>query len=102
MANIKPCVECGTNFEFKTHNQKYCSDKCCRTSTNKRIMQKYYAKKERLAGKVRLCSCGSPLSMYNSDVSCQSCQSNKRNRKPLDAREAIRNAIIKSAETKSE
>jgi hypothetical protein len=40
---IKPCIECKNDFEFKTHNQKYCSQQCCRVATNKRIMEKYYA-----------------------------------------------------------
>ena len=34
--------ECAINFDAKTHNQKYCSDECCRIATNKRIMEKYY------------------------------------------------------------
>ena len=38
--------ECGIEFEQKTHNQKYCSDECCRIATNKRIMDKYYKKKQ--------------------------------------------------------
>jgi hypothetical protein len=36
--------ECAKDFDAKTHNQKYCSDECCRIATNKRIMEKYYEK----------------------------------------------------------
>ena len=38
-------LECSKLFEPKTHNQKYCSDDCCRVATNKKIMEKYYEKK---------------------------------------------------------
>jgi len=37
--------ECAKDFEPKTHNQKYCTDECCRIATNRRIMEKYYEKK---------------------------------------------------------
>lgn len=71
---MKKCAECGKDFEFKTHNQKYCSNQCCRVATNKRIMQKYYEKRERLAGKVRNCLvCDSVLSKYNSEDVCIPC-----------------------------
>lgn len=98
---IKACIECGNDFEFKTHNQKYCSQTCCRISTNKRIMEKYYAKKERLAGKKRLCSCGSTLSMHNPDSICAMCQNKKKKEKADHAKEAIQNAIIKTSKAKS-
>jgi hypothetical protein len=32
--------ECAKDFEPKTHNQKYCTDECCRIATNRRIMEK--------------------------------------------------------------
>lgn len=99
---IKKCIECNNNFEFKTHNQKYCSNQCCRIATNKRIMEKYYAKKDRLAGKTkRTCKCGSRLSMYNSESVCVTCQSNKKKEKTSTAKEVMRNAISKSSKTKS-
>jgi len=98
---IKACIECGNDFEFKTHNQKYCSQTCCRISTNKRIMEKYYAKKERLAGKQRLCSCGSPLSMHNPDSMCILCQNKKKQERANTAKEAIKSAIVKATKTKS-
>lgn len=69
----KKCIECQELFEFKTHNQKYCSNQCCRVSTNKRIMQKYYEKRARLKGAVRNCDCGDSLSRYNPESICTKC-----------------------------
>jgi hypothetical protein len=66
--------DCKKKFEAKTHNQKYCTDECCRIATNKRIMEKYYEKKAIKKGAVRLCKkCKSQLSRYNSDDVCSSC-----------------------------
>lgn len=96
----KACIECGNDFEFKTHNQKYCSQQCCRISTNKRIMEKYYAKKERLSGKERLCGCGSKLSMHNPEPLCTMCQNKKKKEKAFTAKEAIKHAIVKTSKTK--
>ena len=73
---MKQCIECGKQFEFKTHNQKYCSNQCCRIATNKRIMVKYYEKRDRLSGKKRDCiECSTTLSKYNSNDLCSSCES---------------------------
>lgn len=67
--------ECQKDFDAKTHNQKYCSDECCRITTNKRIMQKYYEKKAIKKGALRNCKkCKSVLSRYNSENICSSCQ----------------------------
>ena len=48
--------ECSKEFEPKTHNQKYCTDECCRVATNRRIMEKYYEKKAIRNGAIRQCS----------------------------------------------
>lgn len=70
--------ECSLEFVSKTHNQKYCSDECCRIATNKRIMDKYYEKKAIKKGALRHCrKCKSALSRYNSEDICSSC--NKTN-----------------------
>lgn len=67
-------IECGINFKSKTHNQKYCSDECCRVATNKRIMEKYYEKKAIKNGAPRKCKgCTALLSRYNTDVHCAKC-----------------------------
>lgn len=69
--------ECAKEFESKTHNQKYCSDECCRVATNRRIMEKYYEKKAIKNGAFRGCKkCGSRLSRYNQSVYCAICEKN--------------------------
>lgn len=66
--------ECAKEFEPKTHNQKYCTDECCRIATNRRIMEKYYEKKAIRNGAVRGCKkCGSQLSRYNESNLCSIC-----------------------------
>ena len=68
--------ECAIDFEPKTHNQKYCTDECCRVATNKRIMERYYEKKGIRNGSiVRQCAkCKSKLSVYHNDKICSPCQ----------------------------
>jgi hypothetical protein len=66
--------ECKIEFISRTHNQKYCSDECCRIATNKRIMDKYYEKKAIKKGALRNCKkCKSELSRYNTEEICSSC-----------------------------
>jgi hypothetical protein len=67
---------CDKEFSKTTHNQKYCSDECCREATNKKIREKYYAEKERLSGKKRICKnrgCKNILSRYNELDICSEC-----------------------------
>lgn len=67
--------ECSKEFEAKTHNQKYCSDECCRVATNKRIMEKYYEKKAIRGGAYRECRvCKTKLSRYNQSNLCVICE----------------------------
>lgn len=74
---ILTCSNYGCNNTFlpKTHNQKYCTDECCRLATNRRIMEKYYARRDQRQGKVRICrECGeTKLSRYNNSLVCSSC-----------------------------
>jgi hypothetical protein len=58
--------DCAKDFEPKTHNQKYCSDDCCRVATNKKIMEKYYEKKAIRSGSKR----------YNQLSICSKCEKN--------------------------
>lgn len=79
---------CENTFEKSTHNQKYCSDECCRIATNKKIRDKYYQERERLAGKKRVCSaksCSNILSRYNETTICNECiaKENSGNRDEL-------------------
>ena len=67
--------ECNKEFNSKTHNQKYCSDECCRLATNRRIMEKYYEKKAIKNGAHRVCKkCKTKLSRYNQTEVCSSCE----------------------------
>jgi hypothetical protein len=76
--------QCAKEFDAKTHNQKYCSDECCRVATNKRIMEKYYEKKAIKNGSVRLCkNCKIKLSRYNANLICSSCEKNKNKKNNL-------------------
>jgi hypothetical protein len=78
--------ECSKEFEAKTHNQKYCSDECCRVATNRRIMEKYYEKKAIRNGAFRACSkCKTKLSRYNQSNMCAACEkkTNVSNRNKL-------------------
>jgi len=71
-------VECGQEFESKTHNQRYCSDDCCRRATNARLMEQYYERKARRQGHIRVCKtsdCDTRLSRYNDSSECQKCAS---------------------------
>ncbi len=81
--------KCDNEFIPKTHNQKYCSDECCRIATNEKLKQAYYEKKARLAGKKRLCKtkgCEVVLSRYNNTSICDKCVGAKK--------EAERKALI--------
>jgi hypothetical protein len=72
---------CNNKFEPKTHNQKYCSDECCKIATNLKIKEKYNAKKDRLAGKKRICKnkgCTSELGRYNEGDVCGGCVSKQK------------------------
>jgi hypothetical protein len=76
--------DCAKDFEAKTHNQKYCTDECCRVATNKRIMEKYYEKKAIKNGSVRLCNkCKAKLSRYNTDLICAACEKKRSRTKNL-------------------
>lgn len=67
--------ECAKEFEPKTHNQKYCTDECCRIATNRRIMEKYYEKKAIRNGAARPCKkCNAQLSRYNQSNYCATCE----------------------------
>lgn len=67
-------TECNTEFAKRTHNQKYCSEECCRKATNDKIMVRYYDDKERKSGKPRFCYCGVKLNRYNYGDLCSACQ----------------------------
>lgn len=73
--------ECNNEFEPKTHNQKYCSDECCRTATNLKLKEKYYEKKARKAGVTFRCKnkgCNQELNMYDNDYICNVCKAKEK------------------------
>lgn len=74
---------CNNEFEAKTHNQKYCSDECCKIATNIKIKEKYYNGKARRAGVAFKCNnkgCNSTLSRYSTENICESCKSKERSK----------------------
>lgn len=79
----------------KTHNQKFCTDECCRLATNARIMEKYYAKRDQRQGKVRFCkSCETTkLSRYNDSDICSACNI----RQQEDANKSVANMLLSAA-----
>jgi hypothetical protein len=82
------------NFEPKTHNQKYCSDECCRIATNEKLKEAYYEKKARLAGAKRICKtrgCSVILSRYNETSICDKCVGAKREKERLELLEILKN-----------
>ena len=76
--NKLTCANQGCEVEFvaKTHNQKYCTDECCRLATNRKIMEKYYARRDQRQGKTRYCTkCETTkLSRYNDSLVCSACK----------------------------
>jgi hypothetical protein len=91
--------ECGKPFEPKTHNQKYCSDECCRTATNQKLKDQYYEKKARLQGKKRMCKtkgCETALSRYNGDSTCSKCKAAEQKSKQNELIEMVMNVSSKS------
>ena len=98
---FKVCGFCGTEFQSKKKNQKYCDNICCRGATNKRIMQRYYENKARLSGIKRVCSCGKLLSRYNNSLLCGSCELRVKDKKGDKILEAIDVIVNKINKTKS-
>lgn len=83
-------AECGKEFSKTTHNQKYCSNECCRIETNRKIMEKYHERAAIKRGKKRACrSCGTALSRYNDSDSCGACETRKRNENLGEARSLV-------------
>lgn len=100
--DFKVCGFCGTQFQSKKKNQKYCDNMCCRGATNRRIMQRYYENKARLAGAKRFCSeCNNLLSRYNSNTICGACEVSNKDYNINKIKEMLNVINIKSGQTKS-
>lgn len=88
--------ECDNEFNPKTHNQKYCSDECCKIATNLKIKQKYQDEKNRKKGVKRYCrtgGCKNELSRYNEDNVCSQCKSKKESSRKKVVQELMRNVL---------
>ena len=80
-------AECNNEFEPKTHNQKYCSDECCKIATNLKIKEKYYYKKARSAGVKFKCAsrgCNQILSKFTDDLICENCKAKQKTKERKD------------------
>ena len=100
---FKVCGFCGNHFQSKKKNQKYCDNICCRGATNKRIMQRYYENKARLAGVRRLCEkCSKVLSRYNSNSVCGACEMSSKDHNETKIKEmlGVINSKISKAKSK--
>ena len=86
-SNICARLDCDNPFTRKTHNQKYCSDECCRIATNEKIMIRYYENKRKRSGATRLCDCGAKLSRYNMNDECSSCEAKRESDRVLAIRQ---------------
>lgn len=86
---------CDNIFSAKTHNQKYCSDECCRLATNRRIMEKYYEKQAQRQGKTRHCkTCKkTKLSRYNDTQICSPC----KKKRTSEANESVLNMLLQAS-----
>jgi len=78
--NCRNCAnpDCGQSFKPKVYNAIYCGADCRKIITNKKVLQRYYDKKDRLSSK-RICStedppCGTILSRYNTESICEACK----------------------------
>lgn len=82
IGEVRNCarVECKREYTKITHNQKYCTNACCKIETNRKLMENYHEKVAIKNGKKRACrSCGISLSRYNENRICGSCETAKRN-----------------------
>lgn len=83
--------KCNEEYTPVTSNQIYHSEECQRLATNARIMRKYYERKARRQGAVRICeeqNCNTVLSRYNDSKKCAGCEAKEEkesSRRLLDA-----------------
>lgn len=95
--NICAREGCEVEYTKKTHNQKYCTDECCRLATNSRIMVGYYKTRDRKRGVDRWCEvCEGKLSRYNSSDVCNACKTKRIADANASAVDMLRNASLVS------
>lgn len=75
---MKHCSWCDTEFTTDISYQIYCSPACREEATKQKIAQRYIVtRRQKRKGKVRVCKqCSLPLSIYNDDQLCASCNIN--------------------------
>lgn len=78
--------DCNNSFTPKVHNAKYCSPDCRQKITNKRVLKRYYEKKdEKEARTGRTCKfCPTKLSRYNPENVCEIHKLEQRNERLLE------------------
>lgn len=91
-------IDCSTTYIKKTHNQKYCTDECCRLATNQRIMVGYYKTRDRKRGVERWCQVcdATKLSRYNSSDVCSACKARRISDANSAAVDMLRNSTLVS------
>lgn len=75
---MKNCQWCNNQFHTNVSYQIYCSPECREEATKEKIAERYLiTRRQKRQGKVRLCKgCGTTLSIYNDDVTCDLCYIN--------------------------
>lgn len=85
----KQCANCGETFIARRINMIYCTDQCCKTATNAKLIASYHSKKQ-LKNIPRDCSsCGARLSRYNKDITCNSCKNRDESKKRKELLEQL-------------
>ena len=77
-------VGCEIAFAPQSFNQKYHNEVCRQIATNRRLMERYHAKRRRRNGEIRICKtkgCETKLSRYNEADTCQKCVAEHQARK---------------------
>lgn len=94
--NICAREGCDNEYIKKTHNQKYCSDECCKIATNQRIMVGYYKTRDRKRGVERWCEVceQTKLSRYNPSDICSACKTKRIAEANNAAANMLRNAFV--------
>lgn len=84
---MKNCKWCDKHFVTTITYQIYCSPECREAATKEKIAIRYQiSRRQKRKGKDRFCkSCNAPLSIYNDDPLCFTCNVN-----PKDVSKALK------------
>lgn len=77
---MKNCKWCDKPFVTAITYQIYCSPECRESATKEKIAARYQiSRRQKRKGKDRVCkSCSAPLSIYNDDPLCFTCNVNPK------------------------